>query len=141
MKKWQMFTGLSLIIVQICLGCGASNQLAAGIIYDAKAKIISAKAGDGLSLANQEVADAERWLSQAEAALNAGKEKEAYRLGKHSYLKARVAEAIAIASRAEEEVQQVEQALELKGQAVEAAASELKQAESELEQLRSTPEE
>jgi len=140
MKKWLMFTGFSSIVVLVSLGCGTSNQLAAGIIDDARAKITSAKAADALNLANQEMADAEQWLSQAETALNAGKEKDAYRLGKRSYLKARVAEAVAAASRMEEQAHKVEQELELKGQAVEAAARELKHAESELEQLKSTPE-
>ena len=138
MKQWIIFT--SLIVVLISLGCGASNQLAAGIVYDARAKVSSAKAADAPNLANQELADAEHLLSQAEAALNAGKGKEAHRLGVHSYLKARVAEAIAIASRMEAQAQQVEQELESKIRAVDTAGNEQKQAESELEQLKSTPE-
>ena len=139
MKKW-MFTVFSVMVVSICLGCGASNHLAAGIIDDAKAKMSSAKATDTLNRAHQELADAEEWLAQAEAALNAGDEKEAYRLGKRSYLNASVAEAMAIARRMEEEAHKAEQTLELEEQAVETAAFEVKQADTELSQLKSAPE-
>jgi type IV secretory pathway TrbL component len=139
MKQSIIFVGFGLIVALISLGCGTSNQLAAEIVYDARAQVNSAKEVEAQSLASQELADAEQMLSRAEDALSAGKEKESYRLGMRAYLKSKVAEAIAIANRIETKARTAEQELELKVQAMEAARRALGQAERELAQLRSTP--
>ena len=134
-----MFAGVSSIFALINLGCSTSNQLAAGIIYDAKAQIRSAKEADAHSLAPQELADAEQMFSRAEDALVTGKESESYRLGMRAYLKAKLAEIIATTNQIEAESRVSEQELALKVQTLESARRALERAERELEQLRSTP--
>lgn len=141
MKQWLTVAGFSFMVIFIGLGCGTSNQLAAGIIYDARAQVSTAKAVDAQSVANQQLVDAEEMLSQAEVALNNGKAEEAYRLGMRAYLKAKVVEAVALANKIEAQGRKVEEEWDLKLQAVEGARHELEGAELELEQLKSTPEE
>lgn len=136
--KWKA-TGIGLIAVLFSLGCSTSNQLSTGTIYDAKAQIDAAKEVGAENLATQELIDAEQMLARAEAALQDGK-KDAHRLSVHAYLKARVAEELAIATQMEAQAQELEQQLELKAQAAEAVRREFVDAERELEQLKLTPE-
>ena len=77
-------------------------------------------------------------LAQAETALKRGEGNQAYRLGMRAYLQARVAEAIAIASRKEEQAAKVTGELASKIQAVEAAHGQFEEAEDELEKLKAT---
>ena len=140
MKQALMMMAASLIIVLMGLGCGSTNQLATEIIYDAKVQVEAAKAVNAQNLASQELTDAERMLARSEEVLSMGKETEAYRLGMRAHLKAKIAEAMAIASQMEAEASSSESALELKLRDAEAAHRKLKQAEQELEELQSTPE-
>ena len=136
--KWKA-TGIGLIAVLFSFGCGTSNQLSTGTIYDAKAQIDAAKEVGAENLAVQELTNAEQMLARAEAAVKDGK-KDAHRLSVRAYLKARVAEEIAIATQMEAQAQELEQQLELKAQAAEAVRREFVEAERELEQLKLTPE-
>lgn len=139
MKQSIVVAGFTLTIALIILGCSASNQLAAGMVYDAKVQVRSAKEAGAQDLAKQEFADAQRMLSRSEEALSAAKEREAYRLGRRASLKAKIAEALAIANRIEAEARAAEQILEAKVQTVESARRKLEQVERELEALQSTP--
>ena len=141
MKQILMTMAASLIIVLIGLGCSSTSQLATETIYDAKVQIEAAKAANAQNLAPQELADAEQMLARSEEVLSAGKETEAYRLGMRSQLKARIAEAVAVANQTEANASSAEGALELKLKAAEAAHRDLEQAEQELQELQSTPEE
>ncbi len=140
MKQTLMMMAASLIIVLMNLGCGSTNQLATEIIYDAKVQVEAAKAAKAQNLASQELTDAEKMLARSEEVLDMGKETEAYRLGLRAHLKAKIAEAMAIASQMEAKASRSERALELKLRDAEAAHRNLKQAEQELEELQSTPE-
>lgn len=137
MMKW-LTVGFSLTITLINFGCGGSNQLATGTIYDATIQVNVAKGADAGTLASQELADAEQMLAQAETALKKGEGNQAYRFGMRAYLKARVAEAIAIASRKEEQAATVTKELESKVGAVEVARRQFEETEDELEKLRAT---
>ena len=141
MKQMLMTRAVSLIIVLIGLGCSSTSQLATETIYDAKVHIEAAKAANAQNLAPQELADAEQMLARSEEVLSAGRETEAYRLGMRAQLKARIAEAIAIANQREAEASNAEGALGLKLKAAETAHRDLEQAEQELKELQSTPEE
>lgn len=141
MKQMLMTMAVSLIIVLIGLGCSSTSQLATETIYDAKVQIEAAKTANAQNLAPQELADAEQMLARSGEMLNAGKETEAYRLGIRAQLKARIAEAIAVANQMEAKAGSAEGALELKLKAAEAAHRDLEQAEQELKELQSTPEE
>lgn len=140
MKQILMLIVANLIIVLIGLGCGSTNQLATDIIYDAKVQVEAAKAANAQNLAPQELADAGRMLARSEEVLAMGKNTEAYRLGMRAHLKAKIAEAIAMASQVEAKVTRAESKLELKLKDAEAAHQNLKQAEQELEELQSAPE-
>jgi len=141
MKQTLMAMAASLIIVLMGLGCGSTNQLATETIYDAKVQVEAAKAANAQNLAPQELADAEQMLIRSEEMWNAGKETEAYRLGMRAQLKARMAEAVAVANQMEAEASSSEGALELKLKDAAAAHRDLEQAEQALEELESTPEE
>ena len=141
MKQILMMMAVSFIIVLMGLGCGSKNQLATEIIYDAKVQVEAAKAANAQDLASQELTDAEQMLARSEEVLSMGKETEAYRLGMRAHLKAKIAEALALANQLEAEAGGAEDALELKLRNAEIAHRDLKQAEQELEELQSTPEE
>jgi capsular polysaccharide biosynthesis protein len=141
MKQILMIMAVSFIIVLMGLGCGSKNQLATEIIYDAKVQVEAAKAANAQDLASQELTDAEQMLARSKEVLDAGREKEAYRLGMRAHLKAKVAEAVAVANQMEAEASSSEGASELKLQAAEAAHRDLQEAEEGLKQLLSTPEE
>ena len=141
MKQMLMMTVSSLIIALMGLGCGSTTQRAAEIIYDAQAQVKAAKEANAQNLAPQELADAEQMLARSEEALNAGKENEAYRLGMHAYLKAKIAGAVAVVNQMEAGASSLEDVLELKLRDAGAAHRDLEQAEEELEQLQLTPEE
>ena len=141
MKQMLMPMAASLIIGLIGLGCSSINQLASETIYDAKVRIEVAKAANAQAFAPQELADAEQMLARSEEVLSAGKETEAYRLGMRAQLKARMAEALALAHQLESEASGSEGALESKLSDTEAAHRDLKQAKQELEELRLAPEE
>ena len=140
MKQMVMMIVLGLIMVLTSFGCGPTNQLATETIYDAIAQIEAAKAANAQNLATQELADAGQMLARSEELLSAGQETEAYRLGMRAQLKARIAEAVAIANQMEVEAGSAEETLELKLRAAEAAHRGLEQAEQELEALQSAPE-
>ena len=141
MKQMLVLVAVNLIIVLMGLGCGSTNQLATETIYDAKVQVEAAKAANAQNLASQELADAEQMLARSEEVLSAGKETEAYRLGLRAQLKARIAEAIAVANQMEAKASSAEGALELKLRDAEAAHRDLEQAEQKLEELQSMPEE
>jgi non-homologous end joining protein Ku len=140
MKQTLIVMAASLIVVLMNLGCGSTNQLAAEIIYDANTQVEAAKEANAQNLAPQELADAEQMLARSEEVLNAGKGEDAYRLGMRAHLKAKIAEAVAIANQMEAEASSSESKLVSKLQAAETAHRELEQAEQELEKLQSTPE-
>ena len=140
MKQTLIMMAASLIVVLMNLGCGSTNQLAAEIIYDANTQVEAAKEANAQNLAPQELADAEQMLARSEEVLNAGKGEDAYRLGMRAHLKAKIAEAVAIANQIEAEASSSESELLSKLQAAETAHRELEQAEQELEKLQSTPE-
>jgi non-homologous end joining protein Ku len=140
MKRTLIMMAASLIVVLMNLGCGSTNQLAAEIIYDANTQVEAAKEANAQNLAPQELADAEQMLARSEEVLNAGKGEDAYRLGMRAHLKAKIAEAVAIANQMEAEASSSESKLVSKLQAAETAHRELEQAEQELEKLQSTPE-
>jgi hypothetical protein len=140
MKRTLIMMAASLIVVLMNLGCGSTNQLAAEIIYDANTQVEAAKEANAQNLAPQELADAEQMLARSEEVLNAGKGEEAYRLGMRAHLKAKIAEAVAIANQMEAEASSSESELVSQLQAAETAHRELEQAEQELEKLQSTPE-
>lgn len=135
-----MMTVFTVTASLLSLGCGSTAQSATDIIYDAKLRVEAAKAADAQSLAPQTLADAEQMLARSEEMLSAGKETEAYRLGMRAQLKARIAEAVAVANQMEAKADSANGTLELKLKAAETAHRELKQAEQELEQLQATPE-
>ena len=139
MKQTLIMMAASLIVVLMNLGCGSTNQLAAEIIYDANTQVEAAKEANAQNLAPQELADAEQMLARSEEVLNAGKGEDAYRLGMRAHLKAKIAEAVAIANQMEAEASSSESELLSKLQAAETAHRELEQAEQELEKLQSTP--
>ena len=139
MKQTLIMMAASLIVVLMTLGCGSTNQLAAEIIYDANTQVEAAKEANAQNLAPQELADAEQMLARSEEVLNAGKGEDAYRLGMRAHLKAKIAEAVAIANQMEAEASSSESELLSKLQAAETAHRELEQAEQELEKLQSTP--
>ena len=139
MKQTLIMMAASLIVVLMNLGCGSTNQLAAEIIYDANTQVEAAKEANAQNLAPQELADAEQMLARSEEVLNAGKGEDAYRLGMRAHLKAKIAEAVAIANQMEAEASSSESELVSKLQAAETAHRELEQAEQELEKLQSTP--
>ena len=141
MKQRLMMMAASAIIVLMGLGCGSTNRLAMEIIYDAKVQVEAAKAANARNLASQELTDAEQMLARSEEVMSMGKETEAYRLGMRAHLKAKIAEALALASQLEAEASSAESVLELKLRNTEAAHRDLKEAEHELEELQSTPEE
>jgi len=133
-----LVVGYSVVIMLMNLGCGGGNQLAAGIIYDATIQVTVAKDADAGTRANRELTDAEHMLAQAETALKAGESSQAYRLGMGAYLKARMAKALAIVGRTEEQATAVTKELESNMQAVDAARRQFEVAEDELEKLRAT---
>jgi hypothetical protein len=141
MKQMLMMTVFSLIVTLTGLGCASTTQLASEMIYDANVQVEAAKAANAQNLAPQELADAEQMLARSEEVLSMGKETEAYRLGMRAHLKAKIAEALALANQLEAEAGGAEDALELKLRNAEIAHRDLKQAEQELEELQSTPEE
>ena len=141
MKQMVMMMAASVVIILMGLGCGSTNQLATEIIYDAKVQVEAAKAANAQNLASQELMDAEQMLARSEEVLSLGKETEAYRLGMRAQLKAKIAEAIAVANQLEAEASSSEGALEMKLRASEAAHRDLQEAEEALEQLRAAPEE
>ena len=141
MKQMLMMTVFSLIVTLTGLGCASTTQLTSEIIYDANVQVEAAKAANAQNLAPQELADAEQMLARSKEVLDAGREKEAYRLGMRAHLKAKVAETVAVANQMEAESSSSERALELKLQAAQAAHRDLQAAEEALKQLQSTPEE
>ena len=141
MKQMLMMTVFSLIVTLTGLGCASTTQLTSEIIYDANVQVEAAKAANAQNLAPQELADAEQMLARSKEVLDAGREKEAYRLGMRARLKAKVAEVVAVANQMEAESSNSERALELKLQAAQAAHRDLQAAEEALKQLQSTPEE
>ena len=126
-------------IVLANFGCGGKSQPVGRLLYDARAQIGIAKEAEAETLANQEFADAEQMLAQAEAALNAGEDDQAYRLGMRAFLKARLAEAIAIWRRNEDSAIELTKKLESKLRSADAALRRLEEAENELERLKATP--
>ena len=140
MKQMLTMITASLIIVLMALGCGSINQLATEIIYDAKVQVEAARTANAQNLASQELMEAERMLARSEEVLSMGKETEAYRLGMRAHLKAKIAEAIAVANQLEAEASSSEGALEMKLRATEATHRDLQEAEEALDQLRATPE-
>ena len=135
----RLVVALCLSIVLANFGCGGKSQPAAGMLYDAKAQIGIAKEAEAEALANQEFADAEQMLAQAETVLDMGDEHQAYRLGMRAYLKARLAEASAILRQNEAQAIEITKELESKLRAADAALRQLEEAEDELKQLKATP--
>ena len=126
-------------IVLTSVGCGGKHQLAAGLLYDARMQIGVAKEAEAETLANQELVDAEQMLVQAETAMDMGDEQQAFRLGMRAHLKARLAEAVAILRRKEDQATEAAKELESKLRAADAAYRQFEEAEDELERLKATP--
>ena len=141
MRKMLMTKVSSLVVALAMLGCGATAERATEIIYDAKIRIRAAKEADAQNLAPQELAEAEQMVVRSEEMLSAGKETEAYRLGRRAQLTARIAEALAVANQLEAKANGSEATLESQLDAAEAANRDLQQAEWELQELQSAPEE
>ena len=139
MNQRLAIASFSLTVIVMSLACGMSSRYSARVIQDARLQILSAQAVDAQNLAAQALGEAEQMLSQAESALHNGNMEEAYRLGRHANLAAKVAESIAIANRVEEQARKMEKELELKMQTMENSRRKLEQAEMQLEQLKSTP--
>ena len=136
---------MSRLVVALCsaivlanFGCGGRSQPAAEMLYDARAQIGIAKEAEAETLANQEFADAEQMLAQAETVLDMGDEHQAYRLGMRAYLKARLAETSAILRQNEAQAIEITKELESKLRAADAALRQLEEAEDELKQLKAT---
>ena len=125
-------------IVLANFGCGGKSQPVGRLLYDARAQIGIAKEAEAETLANQEFADAEQMLAQAETVLDMGDEHQAYRLGMRAYLKARLAEASAILRQNEAQAIEITKELESKLRAADAALRQLEEAEDELKQLKAT---
>ncbi len=138
MINW-LVVGICSALVLASVGCGGSNKLAAGLLYDARTQIGAAKEAGAETLANQELADAEQMLSQAETTLDTGSENQAYRLGVRALLKARLARSIASLRRKEGQATEVSERLESKLRAADAAHRQFEEAEDELERLKATP--
>lgn len=105
-KTWEMTSillFLPLAIMVLISACGSSGQFNAGAIYEARAQMSVAKRSGAEELAQAEFQEASRILSEAEEAISKKREKEAYKLGYIAYLKARLAEAVAIRNKAERE--------------------------------------
>lgn len=135
----RLVVALCSVIVLANFGCGGKSQPAAEMLYDAKVQIEIAKEAEAKTLANQEFADAEQMLAQAETVLDMGDEHQAYRLGMRAYLKARLAEASAILRRNETQAIEITKELESKLRAADAALRQLEEAEDELKRLKATP--
>jgi len=88
------------MIAIISWTCAKSNQLAATMIYEAKAQINAAKQEEAAELASDQLAEAEEYINKSEIALKDDSQ-EAYRLAKRAYLKARYAEILAKRNMAE----------------------------------------
>ena len=121
------------------MDAAGKSQPAAGLLYDTKAQIGIAKEAEAETLANQELADAEQMLAQAETVLDTGDEHQAYRLGMRAYLNARLAEATANLRRNEDQAIEITKELESKLRAADAALRQLEEAEDELKRLKATP--
>lgn len=89
-----------LIIALLSWGCAKSNQLAVTMVYEAKTQINAAEQEGATELAPESLIEAESYLTKAEKAFKDDR-KEAYRLAKRAYLKARYAEVIAKRNKAE----------------------------------------
>ena len=135
----RLVVALCSAIVLANFGCGGRSQPAAEMLYDARAQIGIAEAAEAETLANQEFADAEQMLAQAETVLDMGDEHQAYRLGMRAYLKARLAETSAILRQNEAQAIEITKELESKLRAADAALRQLEEAEDELKQLKATP--
>ena len=133
-----LVTALCTTIVLANFGCGGKSQPVAGLLNDTKAQIGIAIEAEAETLSNQELADAEQMLAQAETVLDMGDEHQAYRLGMRAYLKARLAEATAILRRNEAQAIEITKELESKLRAADAALRQLEEAENELKRLKAT---
>ena len=131
-----LVVGLCSVVALTSIGCGGSNQFSTGLLYDAKVQIEVAKQVEATTRASQELTDAEQMLAHAETALDAGEDDQAYRLGMRAYLNARLAEAIAILRRNEDQAKELVEKLESKLRSADAALRQLEEAENELERLK-----
>ena len=89
-----------LMIAVVSWTCAKSDQVAATMVYEAKAQINAAKQEQAAELASDQLAEAEDYINKAEVALKDDSQ-EAYRLAKRAYLKARYAEVLAKRNKAE----------------------------------------
>lgn len=122
-----------LLLLGLVSACGSSGQFAAGSIYEAKAQIAVAKRAGAEELAASEFQEANRALSEAEALIAQNKEGETYRLSSIAYLKARLAEAMAIRNKAEREAEVEEAELSAAEVDLNRSRKDRKDAEEELE--------
>ena len=90
-----------LVIAVVSWTCVKSNQLAATMVYEAKAQINAAKQENAEELAADQLAEAEDHITKAKIALQKDDSQEAYRLAKRAYLNARYAEILAKRNKAE----------------------------------------
>ena len=123
------------IPVLMMVACAGTNQLAASMVYEAKAQIEAAKQMGAERLAAEELSEAVKLLLEAETALLAHNEPEAYRIGVKTHLMARYAEVVAVRNSAEKNAAIAELELETTRQDVEKARTESESAERELEEL------
>lgn len=117
--------------------CSKSNQLAATMVYDAKAQISAAKQEDAAFLASDQLTEAENDIAKAEDALKEDSQK-AYLMAKRAYLKAQYAEILANMNKAERMADVEETALDKILHEAEAARRDREAAEQELNNLIGT---
>lgn len=130
------------VLVIVCLlpalmivACAGKSQLAANMVYEAKAQIEAAEQMGARQLAAEELSAAARLLLEAETALLTHDEPEAYRIGVRAYLMARYAEVVAARNRGEKNAAIAELELANARQGAEKARTESETAERELEEL------
>ena len=121
------------LLLSLMSACGSSGQFAAGIVYEARAQMSMAKRAGAEELASSEFQEANRILTEAEAAMAQKNEKEAYKIGTLAYLKARLAEAMAIRNKTEREAEIEEAELSAAEVELNRSRQERKAAEEELE--------
>ncbi len=115
--------------------CAHTTHLAASTIYEARAQIDAAEQMGARRLASEELSNAIKLLSEAETALNAHNESEAYRIGVKAHLMARYAEVVAARNRAENAAEIAELELTTTRQEAEKKRVESEVAGRELEEL------
>ena len=123
-----------LMIAVVSWTCVKSNQLAATMIYDAKAQINAADQEQAAKFAPKQLTEAKDYINKAKIAFKDNSQ-ESYRLAKRAYLKAQYAEILAKRNKAERMADIEEAKLEKILREVEKARRAQEAAEQELKDL------